>query len=133
MLLASHDPSSPLRLALVIPGKTQTVVRVEEVRAWIESILRMDRRLFVTVAIEPVQSTSKPWRLVRFRLDARCQGTRMGMEIPFPMWSTKVVSGQQRQFHTFAVLIPEGAECLSLTLEEDGPRTLRLEDVRLPP
>ncbi len=48
---------------------------------------------------------------------------------------TRVTSGEsgQYQFHTFAAPLPEGTGCLSLTLQEDGPRTLRLENLKVSP
>jgi hypothetical protein len=133
MLLASHEPGSQPRLALVIPGEIQTVMRAGDVQARVNSFFRMDRYLFVTVAIDSIRRTSKPWRLMRFRLETRCKGAQAGVELPPPTLMTKAVGGQQAQLHTFAVRMPVRVECLALTLEEDGPRTLRLEDVRLPP
>ncbi|WP_257461887.1 DUF2381 family protein [Archangium lipolyticum] len=133
MLLASHEPGAQPRLALVIYDEAQIFTRVDDVQARVESLLRMDRRLFVTVAIKSIRRTSKPWQLLRYRLETRCKDARSGVELTPPTLMTKAVGGQQRQVHTFAVWIPEGVQCLALTLEEAGPRTLRLEDVRLPP
>jgi hypothetical protein len=134
MLLASHEPGTGPRLALVMPGDSETLMQAVGVQGWIESVLRMDRgRLFVTVAIETTGRSSPPWRLTRIRLEAGCRGVRIGAETPLPVASTSAVPGPREQRHTFATRLPEGAGCLSLTLEEDGPRTLHLEDWRLPP
>ncbi|QRN97381.1 DUF2381 family protein [Archangium violaceum] len=133
MLLASHEPGSQPRLSLVIHKEVQSFTRAGDVRARVESLLRIDRRLFVTVAIEYFRATSRPWRIMRFRLEARCKDAQAGVELPPPTLMTKAVDGHQGQVHTFIVRMPEGVECLALTLEEEGPRTLRLEDVRLPP
>lgn len=134
MLLASHEPGTGPGLALVMPGKSETLMRAGRVRGWLESVLRMDRRrLFITVAIENTKHSSPPWRLTRIRLEAGCRGGRTGAELPLPVFMTSAVSGSKEQRHTFATRLPEGAECLSLTLEEDGPRTLHLQDWRLPP
>jgi hypothetical protein len=132
MLLASHEPGSQPRLALVIYEEAQIFARAGDVRAWVKSLLRMERYLFVSVLIEPIRRTSRPWRLMRFRLETRCEDARASVELPPPTLMTKAVSGQQAQLHTFAMLMPEGVECVSLTLEEEGPRMLRLGDVRLP-
>lgn len=131
MLLASHEPGAPPRLVLVIYEDARILTRADDVQVWVKSLLRMGRYVFATLVIKPIGQNSKPWRLLRFRWETRCKGAQGGAEIPPPTW--KAVSGQQGQVHTFAVLVPKGVECLSLTLEEDGPRTLRLEDVRLPP
>lgn len=134
MLLASHEAGAGPGLALVVPDKKETLVQVGGVRGWIASVLRMERRsLFVTVAIENKVLASPPWRLARVRLDAGCRDGRTGPEIPLPVFKTSAVSGSREQRHTFATLLPEGVGCLSLTLEEDGLRTLHLKDWRLPP
>jgi hypothetical protein len=134
MLLASHAPGTGPGLALVLPGKIGTIMQASDVRGWIESILRMDRRsLFITVAIETTGRFPPPWRLTRVRLEAGCQDGRTGAELALPVFRTSAVPGSKEQRHTFATRLPEGAGCLSLTLEEDGPRTLHLRDWRLPP
>jgi hypothetical protein len=133
MLLASHEPGGP-RLALVMPGEIQTLMQAGEVRGWIESVLRMDRgRLFVTVAVSSRSLSLRPWRLGRARVDAGCWRERAGANVPLPVVITSVISIVRVQRHTLAIRLPEGAGCLSLTLEEDGPRTLHLKDWRFPP
>ncbi|MFY0562480.1 DUF2381 family protein [Archangium lansingense] len=134
MLLASHEPGAGPGLALVMPVKDETLMRAGRVRGWIESVLRMERgRLFVTVAIETTGRATPPWRLTRVRLEAGCWAGRTGEEVPLPIFSTSSVPGSKEQRHTFSTRLPEGAGCLSLTLEEDGPRILRLEHWRFPP
>jgi len=133
MLLASHEPGAGPGLALVMPDKRETLRQVSGVQGWIESVLRLERRkLFVTVAIENTMRPSPPWRLARVRLGAGCRDGHSGPEIPLPIFRTSAVLGPKEQRHTFATLLPEGAGCLSVTLEEDGPRTLHL-DWRLAP
>jgi hypothetical protein len=134
MLLASHGRGTGPRLALVMPGESKTLMQAGDAQGWIESVLRMDRRhLFVTVAIEVTNHPSNPWRLARVRLEAGCWGVHTGAEMPLPVLITSAVSGSREQHHTLVTWLPEGAGCLSLTLEEDGFRTLHLEDWRLPP
>jgi len=133
MLLASHEAGAGPGLALVMPDKRETFMRASGVQGWIESVLRLERRkLFVTVAIESTKRPSPPWRLARVRLRAGCRDGHSGPEIPLPIFRTSAVLGPKEQRHTFATLLPEGAGCLSVTLEEDGPRTLHL-DWRLAP
>lgn len=127
MLLASHAPDTPPKLGLLIPGRTRTLTRADGVRAWVESVLRLDGRLFVTVAVEKVDPLSKPWRLSRVRLEAGCRDARREAEPSLPVLITSGAPGPWQQLHTFATLLPEGAGCLALTLEEDGPRVLRFE------
>jgi len=133
MLLASHAPGAPPKLALRMPGRTRILAQAEGVRAWVESILRLDRRLFVTVAVEKVDPLSSPWRLVRVRLEAGCRDARKEGEPSLPVLITSAASEPRQQRHTFATVLPEGAGCLSLMLEEDGPRVLRFDVVGLEP
>jgi hypothetical protein len=127
MLLASHGPGVRPELLLVMPSNKETLARASGVRGWIESVLRMDRRnLFLTVAIKRTKHPSPPWRLARIRMEASCRQGQTESEIPLPVLRYSAVLGAEEQRHTFAVLLPEGAGCLSLTLEEDGPRTLHL-------
>jgi Protein of unknown function (DUF2381) len=127
MLLASHAPDTPPKLALLLPGKARMLAQASRVQAWIESILRLDRRLFLTVAIENMDLLSSPWRLARVRLEAGCRDARRGTEPSLPVLVTSGAPGPWQQLHTFATLLPEGTRCLALTLEEDGPRVLRFE------
>lgn len=101
--------------------------RADDVRAWVESILRMDGRLFLTVAVENMGRPFSPWRLARVRLEVGCRAARRGAEPSLPVLITSGAPGPRQQLHTFATLLPEGAGCLALTLEEDGPRVLRFE------
>jgi hypothetical protein len=96
-------------------------------------VLRVERRLVVTVDIEALQRTSSPWRLSRVRLETGCGGARAGAETLAPVLITTTTFGPRKQRHTFSAPIPEGAGCLALTLEEDGPRTFHFEDLRPPP
>jgi hypothetical protein len=134
MLLASHAPDTAPKLMLLTPGRTRTPAQAGGVQAWVESILRLDGRLFVTVAVEDQDRVSNPWQLVRARLEVGCRDARMGAEPSLPVLITSAASSKPRQqFHTFATQLPEGAGCLSLTLEEDGPRVLRFDALRLAP
>jgi len=134
MLLASHEPGAGPGLALVMPGESQTLMQAGDVRGRIESILRLDRgHLFVTVAISSRNFTLRPWHLGRARVEAGCWKERTGAHAPLPFTITSVISGPRGQRHIIITRHPEGVGCLSLTLEEDGPRTLHLEDWRLPP
>jgi hypothetical protein len=132
-LLASHGqtPTRP-RLALGLPGPEQAATYAGNyLRASAGSVLQMDGLLFVTVLIQ-VQRISSPWRLIRARLEAGCrQEHSAGAESP-PLRITSGAAGQY-QLHTFSAPLPEGADCFSLTLEEDGPRTLRFEPLRVSP
>ena len=127
MLLASHAPETPPKLALLVPGKARILARAEDVQAWVESILRLDRRLFLTVAIKDADSLISRWRLARVRLEAGCRDARRGAEPSLPVLVTSAVPRKGQQLHTFATLLPEGAGCVVLTLEEDGPRVLRFQ------
>ncbi|MCY1081872.1 DUF2381 family protein [Archangium lansingense] len=133
-LLVSHDPGTLRpRLALALPDSEQVTTYSRRIRASAGSVLRMDGLLFVTVLIQ-ARHVPTPWRLIRARLEAGCRrdtGKRIGdKSLP-----TRVTSGESGhyQFHTFAVPLPEGTGCLSLTLEEDGPRTLRLRELKVSP
>ncbi|HEX5753208.1 MAG TPA: DUF2381 family protein [Archangium sp.] len=133
-LLVSHEPGTVRpRLALALPDSEQVTTYAKGIRASAGSILQMDGRLFVTVLIRAWRVPT-PWRLIRARLEAGCRrdsGKRPGDEsLP-----TRVTSGEsgQYQFHTFTVPLPEGTGCLSLTLEEDGHRTLRLKELKVSP
>ncbi len=126
MLLASHVPEGRPSLALAIPERTPpSGEQATGLHARVDSVLRVDRHLFVTVAIGSRQLTSRPWRLVRVRLEAGCAGARVGAARALPVLMTHRAVGEQWWFHTFATRLPEGVECLEVTLEEDGPRTLR--------
>jgi hypothetical protein len=132
-LLASHGPGGTHpRLALDIPGREQATTYTDDIRASASSVLQINGLLFVTVLIQAKWTTSTPWRLIRARLDAGCrQEFPTGAESR-PLHITSVVSGRS-QLHTLTALQPEGADCLSLLLEEDGPRTLHLDGLRVSP
>lgn len=133
-LLVSHEPGTLRpRLSLALPDSEQVTTYAKRIRASAGSVLRMDGLLFVTVLIQ-ARREPMPWRLIRARLEAGCrQNSRK--TIGDESLPTRVTSGQsgQYQFHTFAVPLPEGTGCLSLTLEEDGPRTLLLENLKVSP
>jgi uncharacterized protein DUF2381 len=134
MVLASHGPGASPGLSLVMRGEGQTLMLAGEVQGWIESVLLMDRgRLFVTVTVWSKTLPLRPWRLGRARVEAGCWKERTGANAPLPVVITSAISGPRAQRHTLATRIPEGAGCLSLTLEEDGPRTLHLQDWRFAP
>jgi hypothetical protein len=133
LLLASPEPGTRPRMELVTPGEGWALEKSGGIQAQVESVLRVERRLFVTVDIKTLQRTSRPWRLSRVRLETRCGRARAGAETPAPILITTVALGPRWQRHTFSTRVPEGAGCLALTLEEDGPRTFHFEDSRLPP
>ncbi|HEX5752466.1 MAG TPA: DUF2381 family protein [Archangium sp.] len=134
MLLASHEPGAGPGLALVMPGEIQTLMRADEVEGRLESVLRMDRgHLFVTVAVKFKSRLLRPWHLGRARVEAGCWKERARANVVLPVVVTSAIPGPRVQRHTLAIRLPEGAGCLSLTLEEDGPRTLHLQDWRFPP
>jgi hypothetical protein len=131
-LLESHaaEEGRP-RLGLMTGGQGErTDAHADDVRASVESVLLLERRLFLTVVVRPFGLGSRPWRLVRVRLEPRCrEDSRTDVEA-----LSVVVASARRgnsQLHLFSAVLPEGVECVSLTLEEDGPRTLHFEDVRL--
>ncbi len=132
-LLVSHESGTARpRLALALPDSEQVTTYAKRIRASAGSVLQMDGLLFVTVLIQ-ARLDLPPWRLIRARLETGCRqesGKRTGNE-SLPARITSGESGQY-QFHTFAVPLPEGVGCLSLTLEEDGPRTLLLEELKVP-
>ncbi|PTL77021.1 DUF2381 family protein [Vitiosangium sp. GDMCC 1.1324] len=132
MLLESHEPGTPPRLALVTPKETLASRNSDDVRANVNSVLRMDQFLFVSVSVRTTQVNSKPWRLARARMESGCEALPTGGGLPLPVVVTAAVAIGPWQFHTFSTLIPDGVGCVSLTLEEDGPRMLRFERVRLP-
>jgi hypothetical protein len=133
MLLASPEPGTRPRMALVTPGEGWALERSGDIQARVDSVLRVERRLFVTVTLENTQRTARPWRLSRVRLETRCGGARAGAEFHTPVLITTAALGPRWQRLTFSTRMPEGAGCLALTLEEDGPRTFHFEDSRLPP
>jgi len=133
-LLVSHEPGTVRpRLALALPDSEQVTTYAGRIRASAGSVLRMDGLLFVTVLIQAMRDP-KPWRLIRARLEAGCHQDS-GKQIGGESLPTRVTSGESGhyQFHTFAIPLPERTGCLSLTLEEDGPRTLRLEKLKVSP
>ncbi|HEX5752590.1 MAG TPA: DUF2381 family protein [Archangium sp.] len=127
-LLASHVPGggSP-RLSLRVPDMKTATVPASGFRAWVESSLQLEGYLFVTVTLQADRRHSRPWRLVRVRLEAGCP---RGEGLP-----VRITSGSsgRYQFHTFTTPMPEGAGCVGLTLEEDGPRTLRVKELKVNP
>jgi hypothetical protein len=133
LLLASPEPGTRPRRELVTPGERGARKRSGGIQARVDSVLRVERRLVVTVDIETRQRTSRPWRLSRVRLETRCGGARAETESPAPVLITTTALGPDRQRHTFSARVPEGAGCLALTLEEDGPRTFHFEDLRPAP
>lgn len=134
MLLASHGPDARPGLVLVTPGESETLLKGRSVQGWIESVLQMDRRrLFVTVAIKTLSLSSNPWRLARVRAEAGCWGARGEADAALPVLIRSAVTGPREQRHTLSTWLPDGAGCLSLSLEEEGARTLRFERVRLSP
>lgn len=132
-LLASHGPGAIRpKLALELPDRERATPYVQGTRASASSILQVDGLLFVTVLIEADWPNAPPWRLIRARLETGCHqepSTRAGSR---PLHITSSVSGQD-QFHTLTASLPEGVGCLSLILEEDGSRTLRLDGLRVSP
>lgn len=133
MLLASHGPGARPRLALVTPGETRVSGKTDDLRARVDSAFRMDRRLFVTVSVDTILFNSIPWRLVRARMESGCEASRVGAEPSLPLAVTPAASEGPRQRYVFSTLVPEGVGCMALTMEEDGPRVLRIEHVRLSP
>ncbi|HYO57460.1 DUF2381 family protein [Archangium sp.] len=134
-LLASHGPGAPPpRLALDIPDREQVTTYVGGIRASAVSVLQMDGLLFVTVLIQANWFHSTPWRLIRARLEAGCrqESREKARDKSLPPRIASGASGQY-QLHAFIAPLPEGAHCFSLTLEEDGPRTLRLEGLKVSP
>jgi hypothetical protein len=132
MLLGSHERegAAPRLGLLVRPEGARATDYTGYVSAEVESVLRVGRQLFVTVVVYSDMGAA-PWMLVRVRLEPRCAGDRVDAQGV----SLRVTSSvhQQRQLHVVSALVPEGAECVALTLEEDGPRALRFAAVRLPP
>jgi len=132
-VLASHGPGATRpRLALDLPDREQAASYVGGVQGSASSLLQMDGLLFVTVHIHADWPNETPWRLIRARLEAGCrQGTSAEAESR-PLHITSSVSGRD-QFHTLTASLPERVGCLSLILEEDGPRTLRLAELKVSP
>lgn len=132
-VLASHGPGAARpRLALKLPDREQATSYVGGIRASASSVLQMDGLLFVTVLIQTDRSNTSPWRLVRARLEEGClQATPTRAENK-PLHLTSGASGRD-QLHTLTASLSEGVGCLSLILEEDGPRTLRLEELKVSP
>jgi len=132
-LLAGHGPGATRpRLALDLPDREQATPYVGGIRASVRSVLQMDGLLFVTVLIEADWPNATPWRLIRARLEAGCHQEPPTRAETRPLYITSSVSGQD-QFHTLSASLPEGVGCLSLILEEDGPRTLRLAELKVSP
>ncbi|HSP79541.1 MAG TPA: DUF2381 family protein [Myxococcaceae bacterium] len=125
-ILASHggEERRPPRLALAVATE-QTVLRAEQVRAQLTSVVQVERRLFLTVELS-LLLRSEPWKLARVRLEPWCRGARAeASALPLLILSDAPWPGHQR--YTLATLLPEGVECMALTLEEDGPRTVYFE------
>lgn len=125
-ILASHggEERRPPRLALAVGAKGK-VIRVGDARARLTSVIQVERRLFLTVDLSQ-SLRSEPWRLARVRLEPRCRGARAeASALPLLILSGPSRPGRQR--YTLATLLPEGVECMSLALEEDGPRTVSFE------
>jgi hypothetical protein len=132
-LLASHGPGATRpRLALELPGLKQAASHVGGVRASASSVLQMDGLLFVTVRIHANWLNETPWRLIRARLEAGCRQGASAEAKSRPLHITSSMSGRD-QLHTLTASLPEGVGCLSLILEEDGPRTLRLAELKVSP
>ena len=132
-LLASHGPGANRpRLALDLPRREQTTPYVQGIRASASSILQVDGLLFVTVLIKADWPNATPWRLIRARLETRCHQEPPTRAESRPLHITSSVSGRE-QLHTLTASLPEGVGCLSLLLEEDGPRTLRLAELKVSP
>lgn len=132
-LLASHGPGATRpRLALDLPDREQAASHVGGVRASASSVLQMDGLLFVTVRIHANWLNETPWRLIRARLEAGCRQGTSAEAKSRPLHLTSSVSGRD-QLHTLTASLPEGVGCLSLILEEDGPRTLRLAELKVSP
>lgn len=134
MLLASHEPGASPGPSLVTPGEGLMRTHSGEVEGRLESVLRMDRgRLFVTVAVRFKSRPLRPWHLGRVRVVAGCWKERTRADVSLPVVITSAISGSRVERHTVATRLPQGAGCLSLTLEEDGPRTLHFQEWRFPP
>jgi hypothetical protein len=134
-LLASHGPAGALpRLALDIPDSEQATTYVDDLRASAASVLQLDGLLFVTVLIQGDWPHSTPWRLIRARVEAGCRqkSREKARDKSLPPRIASGASGQY-QLHAFIAPVPEAARCVSLTLEEDGPRTLHLEGLKVSP
>jgi uncharacterized protein DUF2381 len=131
-LLASHGPGGTRpRLALDIPRREQAVTYAWGIRASASSVLQMDELFFVTVLIQP-RNSSTPWQLIRARMEVGCNQESSANYWNPPLHLTSGAAGQY-QLHTLSAPLPEGVDCFSLTLEEDGPRTLRLRQLRVSP
>lgn len=127
-LLASHAPGggNP-RLSLRVPGVKGASLQADDLRAWVESAIQVEGNLFVTVTLQAEHQPTRPWRLARVRMEAGCP---RGEGLP-----VRITSGTfgQYQLHTFTTPLPESAGCVRLTLEEDGPRTLRIKGLKVSP
>jgi hypothetical protein len=133
-LLASHGPKAARpRLGLDLPVPEQVTTYTHDLRVSAGSLLQMDGVVFVTVLIQ-TRPIFAPWRLIRARLEAGCrqESRERAGDKSLPARLTSDVSGQY-QLHTLTTPLPEGARCLSLTLEEDGPRTLLLKELKVSP
>lgn len=131
-LLASHGPGATRpRLALDIPKREQAATYAWRIRASASAVLQMDELLFVTVLIQ-TRNSSTPWQLIRIRMEVGCNQESSTNAWSPPLHLTSSAAAQ-KQLHTLSMPLPEGVDCFSLTLEEDGPRTLRLTQLRVSP
>jgi len=133
MLQESHiaggsHPSLGLR---VRPEETRASAQESDTLASMESVLLLGHRLFATVAIRPKNPGARPWRLGRARMEPRCIEDHQTNVEALSLHVTSSMHKRSLRFHTFAAWLPVDAECVTLTLEEDGPRTLHFL-VRLP-
>lgn len=102
------------RLGLVVTGPQ---LRGSKVRVQVESILRLDSHVFVTLAVWRSGKGKEPWMLGRVRLQVLLEDGSQ-MEVPLLLVSSHLEGDQQR--HTLVAPLPEHSLRLFLAVEGEG-------------
>jgi hypothetical protein len=105
-------PQGRVGLVMEGPGLQGSKVQVQ-----VESILRLDSRVFVTLEVWCAKRSMEPWKLERARLQVLLEGGSR-MEVPLLLVSNPMQRVKQR--YILVAPLPEHSRCLFLAVEGEG-------------
>jgi hypothetical protein len=103
------------RVSLAVEGP---MLQGPKIRIQVESILRLDSRVFVTLVGCPVGKSRAPWKLERARLRVLLEGGSQ-VEVPLLLVSNPSKRAQQQRY-TLVAPLPERSQRLFLKVEGEG-------------
>jgi hypothetical protein len=102
------------RVGLVVEGPW---LQSSTVQVQVESILRLDSRVFVTLAVYPWRKSRAPWALARARLRVLLED---GSQVEMPLLLVSNLLKRDKQRYTLVAPLPEHSRRLFLAVEGEG-------------